>query len=102
MPWLTHTISIRQQYVELILAPTKKTECRNRCTDIRGRGCQYAAKKPVDWPAGWQEGQRRAGRPPYGVVVRDRGNCPLPLGRAAAMPCLRPTRPEATPPEATF
>lgn len=64
-----HAISIRQPFVELILRRIKKAEYRNRPTNIRGRVYLYAARKPVDWPAGWRQVKAEPGDLPTGVIL---------------------------------
>ena len=69
MPEITHAISIRQPYVELILRGIKKYEYRSTPTRITGRVYLYAAKKSVDDDAAWHKAENQRGELPTGLIL---------------------------------
>ncbi|HZL28046.1 MAG TPA: ASCH domain-containing protein [Acidobacteriaceae bacterium] len=69
MPPITHAISIRQPYVELILRGDKKNEFRSRLTNIRGRVYLYAALRPKDDAAAWKKIGSLSKTLPVGKIV---------------------------------
>jgi len=69
MPEITHAISIRQPYVELILQGRKIEEYRSVPTRIRGRVYIYTAKKPADNPEEWERVGAEPGSLPTGAIV---------------------------------
>jgi hypothetical protein len=66
---ITRAISIRQPFVELILAGYKSLEYRSTPTKLRERVYIYAALKPKDYPAGWSKVGKQRGELPTGVIV---------------------------------
>jgi hypothetical protein len=69
MPEITHAISIRQPYIELILRGIKKYEYRSTLTRSTGRVYLYAAKKPVIDDAAWRKAEKQRGELPTGLIV---------------------------------
>jgi len=66
---ITHAISIRQPYVELILQGNKRKEFRSRRTHFRGRVYIYASMTPKDDPSAWRSSGKSPGSLPTGKVV---------------------------------
>ena len=69
MAEITHAISIRQPYVELILKGMKRYEYRSTLTHITGRVYLYASKTPVDDRTAWRKAGSERGMLPTGVIV---------------------------------
>lgn len=66
---ITHAISIRQPYVELILTGKKRYEYRSTPTNIRGRVYLYAAKKPAQNDSAWRKAGVKPGDLPTGCIL---------------------------------
>jgi hypothetical protein len=66
---ITHAISVRQPYVELILQGKKKFEFRSQPTNIRGRVYIYASKKLGGDENDWHQVRSEPDLLPTGVIV---------------------------------
>ena len=69
MEQLTHAISVRQPWVELILSGDKQTEYRSQPTRIRERVFLYASLRPADDEAAWGKIGKRPGELPTRQIV---------------------------------
>lgn len=69
MPQISRAISIRQPFVEQILAGSKKFEYRSKLTRIRERVYLYASARPVEDPILWRQVGHAPGGLPTGVIV---------------------------------
>jgi len=90
---ITHAISIRQPYVELILRGIKKAEYRSRPTNVRGRVYLYASVSPADTPlAGVRRKRGPASCPPGLSWGRWRSSIADGVGDGAGklMSCVNP------------
>lgn len=66
---ITHAISIRQPFVELILRGVKKREFRSGPTNLRERVYLYASIRPADWPEEWRRVGKRPGELPTAAIL---------------------------------